>query len=161
MHSLTRMRIEIGMHAIGIADDAPAEHGADELCVMAIGMQPIGNCVVHAPDGGRYVSATRLHGYGRTSVGAYVEVDPDREIYSTGTADRHAAPTIAVALVAAIVIVALGRATLSATRAIAALTWRSTRSYVRREVTSQWRFVACLSIPIACMAAWILNTRGG
>jgi hypothetical protein len=161
MRTADTMRIEIGEHAIGIANDDPASHQRTELCVMAIGIQPIGNCVVRSPDGGRYVSATRLHGYGRTAIGAYVEVDPERQIPSAGEATSATESSIALALATAIIVIALSRSAASLARAAMLMAWRSTRSYIRRELTSQWRFVVGFSLPAVGMAAWILTAIVG
>jgi hypothetical protein len=158
--------------------------GMGELCVMAIGLQPIGRVVVRDPATGRFTSLTRVARHGRAIVGDCDLVEPVE--FESSPAPRRA-PRVTAGAVAARAILALtvavaaGAASTATTatevvagavsvvtgllesavvdgaRVVTSGAARLARwavRYVRREFVAQWRLGLALA-PCAVALAWL------
>ena len=168
--------MRIGLDAIGVGQGALT--GEVEHCVMAIGLQPVGNVVVRDARTGRFSSLTRARGFGRMTIGAYTEVEPvefeSRPLTRaprTSTVAARAVLTLALVVVAravgagtAVLAVAAGLAADAAgdlARATAGGLRRLARwgaGYVRREFLAQWRLGLATLVPGAAALAWVALT---
>lgn len=137
-----------------------------EVCLMAIGLQPIGNLVTR-DRAGRFASLTRLHGLGRTIVGVCTEIEPIEletrpNVRSAPRTSRGATAVravVALTLMVVTVTATASRAKLGdvAVNSVAMVVQFSRWSveYVRREFLDQWRLGLATVVPCAAFLAWL------
>jgi hypothetical protein len=135
--------------------------GEAEICLMAIGLQPIGNVVVRNLATGMFESLTRAMGFGRRVIGAYLDEEP---VELESRPNPRPAAALAARLVVAVALLVVtatapGATLLSMIGAAALLAGarfgRWAVVYLRREFISQWRVLACTGGPAIAFLAWV------
>ncbi len=168
--------MRIGLDAIGIEIGQDALTGEGEHCVMAIGIQPVGNVVVRDVRTGRFTSLTRARSFGRMTIGAYTEVEP-AEFESRPLARAPRTSTVAARAVLALMLVVVARAVDADATVLAVAVGRAADAtgdlaratvdgvrwlarwgagYVRREFLAQWRLGLATLVPCAAVLAWVM-----
>lgn len=165
------------MTTLAIGTDAIL--GGHDICLMAVGLQPIGNVVVKDEQSGRFVSLTRLRGFGRAIVSScgnlvarlramgldVVEAAEGEPVeYERRAAPRRRpAPTarlvawVALAVVVCRVVPSALSATFAALGDSFARLARWGAGYVRREFVDQWRLLAFVLVPAVVSLAWLTS----
>ena len=175
------MRIGLDIIGLGESGGVGSIPGEMELCVMAIGVQPIGRVVGRDARTGRFSSLTRVMAYGRRVVGWYSEVEivelesrPNpRASRATSVSGASTVAARAVITLALVVLVTRASWTHAASAAVLGLAADATGAvvhatvdgarrlarwaaeYVRREFLAQWRLGLATLVPCAAILAWV------